>query len=83
MRRRRWWISEQLAELQHGCRLVEAEGVLPGGFLAAMCGRLVRAWREARGLPVDPLQCLRTQGYVETIEGERGAANAGAGGSYA
>ena len=31
------------------------------------------AWREARGLPADPLAALRSSGYVERIASERGS----------
>ncbi len=72
----------ELAELQDGCRLVEAEECFRGAFWEDV-RPVVREWREARGLVADPLQCLRTQGYIERIEEERRSANAGAGGSYA
>ena len=38
----------------------------------AMCARWRAAWREARGLPADPLAALREGGYVERISRERG-----------
>jgi L-rhamnose isomerase/sugar isomerase len=44
---------------------------------------MVRAWREARGLPGDPLAALREGGYVERIEKERAQKNRGSVSSYA
>ncbi len=34
---------------------------------------VMRAWREARGLPADPLAELRASGYVERAAKERGS----------
>jgi L-rhamnose isomerase / sugar isomerase len=61
----------RLAELQQACDLVAAEELFRGAFWRDV-RPLVRAWREARGLPVDPLQALRAGGYVERIARERG-----------
>lgn len=33
----------------------------------------VGAWREARGLPADPLKALAESGYVERASAERGS----------
>ena len=74
--------QERLAELQDGCRLVEAEECYRGAFWTDV-RPMVRAWRVARGLPEDPLGQLAASGYVAKIEGERRERNAGAGGSYA
>ncbi len=71
-----------LAELQDGCRLVEAEEHFRGCFYTDVRA-VVQAWRTARNLPADPLAALRASGYVERITGERAAKNAGAGSSYA
>ena len=71
-----------LAELQQACRLVEAEECFRGAFWQDV-RPLVREWREARGLPADPLQALRESGYVERITEERGAKNARSISSYA
>jgi L-rhamnose isomerase/sugar isomerase len=60
----------KLAELQQSCELVEAEELYRGAFWYDV-RPLTRAWREARGLPADPLETLRTSGYVEQAARER------------
>ena len=74
--------QEALAKLQDECQLVEAEELFRNCFWTDV-RPMVRAWREARGLPLDPLLELRTGGYVERISAERGARNQASGGSYA
>ena len=49
--------QQKLAELQDACRLVEAEECFRTAFWQDV-RPLVREWRVARGLPVDPLQAL-------------------------
>ena len=73
---------EKLAGLQDECRLVEAEECFRGAFWSD-ARPVVKQWREARGLSVDPLESLRTGGYMEKITEERKAANSGGGSSYA
>jgi L-rhamnose isomerase/sugar isomerase len=63
---------EQLAHLQHSCDLVAAEELFRGAFWRDV-RPLAAAWREAHGLPVDPLAALRASGYVERIGLERGS----------
>jgi len=63
---------EKLAELQQTCELVAAEELYRGAFWTDV-RPLVRAWREARGLPADPLAALRESGYVERAAKERGS----------
>ena len=63
---------ERLAELQQSCDLVAAEELFRGAFWRDV-RPLTRAWREAKGLPADPLEALRTSGYVERIGRERGS----------
>jgi L-rhamnose isomerase/sugar isomerase len=63
---------EQLAMLQQACDLVAAEELYRGAFWEDV-RPLTRAWREARGLPADPLEALRESGYVERIGRERGS----------
>jgi L-rhamnose isomerase/sugar isomerase len=72
---------KKLAELQQNCDLVAAEELYRGAFWSDV-RPLTRAWREARGLPADPLEALRSSGYVERVAGER-ACHSSAVGSYA
>jgi L-rhamnose isomerase/sugar isomerase len=72
---------ERLAVLQQECDLVGAEELFRGAFYRDV-RPLLKAWREERGMAVDPLAALRAGGYVERIARERGGRQAG-GGSYA
>jgi L-rhamnose isomerase/sugar isomerase len=63
---------EQLAELQQSCDLVAAEELYRGAFWTDV-RPLTKAWREARGLPADPLAELHSSGYVERAARERGS----------
>jgi L-rhamnose isomerase/sugar isomerase len=63
---------EKLAGLQQSCELVAAEELYRGAFWTDV-RPLTRAWREARGLPADPLEALKSSGYVEKIGRERGS----------
>ena len=51
--------------------MIEAEEMFRGAFWTDV-RPLVAAWRESRGLPIDPLAALRESGYVERIARERG-----------
>lgn len=62
----------ELAKLQQKCDLVAAEELFRGAFWRDV-RPLTRAWREARGLPADPLKALEESGYVERISAERGS----------
>jgi len=62
----------ELAALQQSCALVDAEELFRGAFWSDV-RPLARAWREARGLPADPLAALRASGYVERAAMERGS----------
>src|SRR5277367_4863471 len=64
--------QQQLAELQQACKLVESEETLRGAFWQDV-RPLTAAWREARGLPSDPLAALKSSGYVDRIARERGS----------
>ncbi len=70
---------ERLQELQQSCDLVAAEELFRGAFWRDV-RPLAAAWREARGLPADPLTALRSSGYVERAERERGGRHAAVGG---
>ncbi len=72
---------KRLAGLQQECDLVAAEELFRGAFWSDV-RPVVRAWREARGLPADPLEALRASGYVERIAQER-RSRSGAVSSYA
>jgi L-rhamnose isomerase/sugar isomerase len=61
---------EHLSELQQSCDLVAAEELFRGAFWRDV-RPLVAAWREARGLPADPLKALHEGGYLERITRER------------
>jgi len=74
--------GEALTALQDECRLVESEELFRDSFWTDV-RPMVRAWREAQGLPADPLRELRESGYVERISGERAKKNQGAVSSYA
>jgi L-rhamnose isomerase / sugar isomerase len=65
----------RLAGLQQKCELVAAEELYRGAFWSDV-RPVVRAWREARGLPADPLEALRESGYVERAAKERGSRSA-------
>ena len=74
--------QEKLAELQDRCELVAAEEAFRGAFWTDV-RPVVKEWREARGLSVDPLGDLHAGEYLKTITAERAASNAGGGSSYA
>jgi L-rhamnose isomerase/sugar isomerase len=63
---------EQLAVHQQSCDIVAAEELFRGAFWTDV-RPLAAAWRQARGLPVNPLAALREGGYVERIARERGS----------
>ena len=63
---------ERLSLLQQSCDLVAAEELYRGTFWEDV-RPLAAAWREAHGLPADPLAALRSGGYVERIGQERGS----------
>ena len=73
---------ERLAELQDGCRLIEAEECFRAAFWDDV-RPAVRDWRISRNLSADPLAALTESGYLEKIRGERAARNAGSVSSYA
>ncbi len=71
----------QLSVLQQECRLVEAEECLRSAFWTDV-RPILRAWRQARSLPEDPLQALRNSGYIERISKERNSKNKVTSSSY-
>ena len=70
---------EALAAFQDEARIVEAEECLRAAFWTDV-RPILAEWREARGLPGDPLRALRESGYVERRARERGGRGAGGGG---
>lgn len=60
----------RLAGLQRSHRIVDAELELKRAFHADVSGA-VAAWREAKGLPADPLEAFRKSGYLEIAAAER------------
>jgi L-rhamnose isomerase/sugar isomerase len=72
---------ELLSELQESCSLVAAEECFRDAFWTDV-RPLVRAWREARGLPTEPLKELAASGYVERVSREREPRNRGTVASY-
>ena len=60
----------QLAVYQQSCDIVAAEELFRGAFWQDV-RPLAAAWRQAHGLPADPLTALRTSGYVERVGHER------------
>jgi L-rhamnose isomerase / sugar isomerase len=73
---------EALARLQDECRLIEAEELFRDFFWTDV-RPMVRAWRQSRGLPSDPLEQLRQSGYVDRIATERAEKNRSSVSSYA
>jgi L-rhamnose isomerase/sugar isomerase len=61
---------ELLAVHQESCDLIAAEELFRGAFWRDV-RPLAAAWRQARGLPSDPLAALRASGYLERIARER------------
>ena len=74
--------QEKLAALQQSCDLVAAEETFRTAFWTDV-RPMVKEWRQARKLPAEPLEALKTSGYVEQISKQRGARNANSVSSYA
>jgi L-rhamnose isomerase/sugar isomerase len=74
--------QQQLAELQHACKLVEAEECFRSTFWQDT-RPIVREWRLSRNLPAEPLNALAESGYVEKVARERGNRNSANLSSYA
>jgi L-rhamnose isomerase / sugar isomerase len=72
----------RLASLQRTCSLVEAEECLRCAFWYDVRPAL-REWRRSRGLPEEPLQAFRENGYLERITAERRDRNASVVATYA
>lgn len=72
----------QLAALQKGCALVDAENCLKDAFSSDV-RPVIREWAAAKRLPADPLAAFRESGYLERITAERGARNSALASTYA
>ena len=73
---------ERLAKLQQSCSLVEAEECLRNAFWHDVRPTL-REWRHSHGLPQDPMQAFREDGYLDRITSERSKRGAAVSSSYA
>ena len=72
----------ELANAQKSCDLVRAESALQDAF-ATDVRPVIREWRHSKGLPENPIEAFRQNGYLERITKERCAKNAGSVSSYA
>jgi len=73
---------ERLVSAQGKADLVRAEACLQDAF-ASDVRPAVREWRSSKGLPADPMEAFRGDGYLERITGERAARNLSNVSSYA
>ncbi|HZU26993.1 MAG TPA: TIM barrel protein, partial [Bryobacteraceae bacterium] len=73
---------EKLAAAQRKGDLIDAEEMLREAFFTDV-RPMLREWREARGLPADPLAAFRESGYTQRAARERAARNQHAVSSYA
>jgi L-rhamnose isomerase / sugar isomerase len=72
----------ELAGAQKSCDLVRAESVLQDAF-ATDVRPIIREWRHSKGLPENPIEAFRLNGYLERITKERSARNSRSVSSYA
>jgi L-rhamnose isomerase / sugar isomerase len=73
---------EELASAQQNCDLVKAETLLQDAFNTDV-RPAIRDWRASKGLPEDPMETFRQNGYLERISKERAARNSHNVSSYA
>src|SRR5579884_2768 len=73
---------EKLAAAQRKGDLIDAEEILREAFFTDV-RPMLREWREACGLPADPLAAFRESGYTQRAARERAARNQHAVSSYA
>jgi L-rhamnose isomerase/sugar isomerase len=66
--------GRELATAQKSCDLVRAESLLQDAF-ATDVRPAIKAWRESKGLPTDPMDAFRQSGYLERITRERASRN--------
>ena len=72
----------ELSDAQQKCDLVRAESLLQDAF-ATDVRPVIQDWRQAKGLPKDPMYAFRQSGYLERITRERSARNSKTLSSYA
>ena len=65
-----------LAVAQRRTDLVGAESILQDAF-ATDVRPAIREWRQAHGLPADPMEAFRASGYLERITADRASRTAG------
>jgi L-rhamnose isomerase / sugar isomerase len=73
---------ERLSDAQQKTDLVRAESCLQEAFGADL-SPIIRDWRAAKGMPLDPLEAFHQSGYLERITKERAEKNAGGNSAYA
>ena len=73
---------ERLAAAQKNSDLIRAESCLQDAF-ATDVRPAIREWRKSKGLPADPLEALRSSGYLERISVQRAERNNAGVSSYA
>jgi L-rhamnose isomerase/sugar isomerase len=71
-----------LAAAQNTCDLIAAESLLQDAFNTDVRPQ-IREWRDAKGLPHDPLKAFKESGYLEHITKERAERNSRGVSSYA
>jgi L-rhamnose isomerase/sugar isomerase len=71
-----------LADAQTRTDIVAAESLLQDAF-ATDVRPVIRDWRKARGLPIDPMEAFRQSGYLERVTADRAGRAAAASSSYA
>ena len=74
--------GRKLAAAQKSCDLVRGETLLQDAF-AIDVRPAIQEWRNAKGLPKDPLEAFGQSGYLERITQERAARNSHIVSSYA
>jgi L-rhamnose isomerase/sugar isomerase len=74
--------NEELAAAQENCDLVKSESLLQDAF-ATDVRPAIREWRNAKGLPEDPLDAFRQSGYLARVSTERAGRNCESLTSYA
>jgi L-rhamnose isomerase/sugar isomerase len=72
----------RLASAQKACDLVRAESLLQDAFSTDV-RPAIREWRASKGLPAEPMEAFRQNGYLERVSIERAARNMASASSYA